>query len=216
MNSIALYVEGGGDSAQQKAELRQGLDALLKSQKQAAQNKRLGWKTIPCGGREQAFDAFCHALQTTGGDTLVILLVDAEAPVDPESQHDEMRNAQVRVRHLRQRDGWNLSNIDPKRIHLMVQCMEAWLVADPESLSAFYGKGFQLRRIPSRLNLEDEPKQDLQNKLKIATRKTQKGEYHKIKHASKLLQLIDPVKVEKRCPRFSTFIGWLSQSIREA
>lgn len=61
MKGIAIYVEGGGDSAQQKAELRQGLDALLHEQKQAARDKRLGWKTIPGGGRQQTFDAFRNA-----------------------------------------------------------------------------------------------------------------------------------------------------------
>ncbi len=216
MNSIALYVEGGGDSAQQKAELRQGFDALLKPQKQAAQKKRLGWKTIPCGGRQQTFNAFCHALHTTGGDTLLILLVDAEEGIDPESPDDEIGNAQARVRHLQQQDRWDFSNIDPKRVHLMVRCMEAWLIADPAALAAFYGKGFQLKSLPKRINLEDESKKALLEKLEKATRKTQKGEYHKIKHASKLLELIDPVEVEKRCPRFSTFTGWLSQSISEA
>ena len=36
MTEIAIYVEGGGDTAQQKAELRNGFDELLNSQKQAA------------------------------------------------------------------------------------------------------------------------------------------------------------------------------------
>lgn len=36
-------------------------------------------------------------------------------------------------------------------LHLMVQCMEAWLVADPDCLKAYYGRGFNERRLPESL-----------------------------------------------------------------
>jgi hypothetical protein len=57
------------------------------------------------------------------------------------------------------------------------------------------------------------PKADLYEKLKNATKDTQKREYGKIKHASKLLLKIDPEKVAKRCPRFTIFREWLIESI---
>lgn len=48
MKSIALYVEGGGDSEAGKAALRQGFDELLSAQKNAARARRLHWKTVLC------------------------------------------------------------------------------------------------------------------------------------------------------------------------
>lgn len=42
MSEIAIYVEGGGDSAQQKAELRQGFDSLLGRLKSRALEKGIG------------------------------------------------------------------------------------------------------------------------------------------------------------------------------
>ena len=54
MKVIAIYVEGGGNNVQQRVELRIGLDRLLKPQKLAAFDKRLGWKLVPCGSREIA------------------------------------------------------------------------------------------------------------------------------------------------------------------
>lgn len=98
----------------------------------------------------------------------------------------------------------------------MVQCMEAWIVADSEALADYYGKNFHAKSLPNRHDLEQEPKSDLQAKLKKATEKIQKGEYAKIKHASKLLERIDPTKVAARCSRFATFTAWLSKEIGDA
>jgi len=95
----------------------------------------------------------------------------------------------------------------------MVQCMEAWIVSDPDALETFYKQNFKMDRLPKRPNLEDVPKADLYEKLKNATKDTQKGEYGKIKHASKLLLVIDPEEVAKHCPRFRIFREWLIQSI---
>ncbi len=215
VKEVAIYLEGGGDSAQQKAELRTGMDALLDPEKRAARDKELRWRMIPCGGREQTFDAFHNALQQSDEETLLILLVDSEDPIGQESK-DKEKNADARVQHLTQRDQWDLSGADPKQVHLMVQCMEAWIVADQEALAAFYGKRFHANSLPNRLNLEEEPKADLLKKLKKSTEKTQKGEYAKIKHASKLLEKIDRAKVGKRCSRFATFTAWLAEKITGA
>ena len=91
--------------------------------------------------------------------------------------------------------------------------MEAWIVADPDKLEEFFKQKFKKGSLPKRLDLEGEPKPDLYEKLKNATKDTQKGEYGKIKHASKLLAMIDPEKIAKRCPRFSIFREWLTESI---
>ncbi len=91
--------------------------------------------------------------------------------------------------------------------------MEAWIVADPDTLEEFYQQNFRRTRLPARDNLEEEPKGDILAKLESATEETQKGQYGKIKHASKLLLMIDPEKVAKRCPRFLIFRVWLNESI---
>ena len=50
--------------------------------------------------------------------------------------------------HLMSRDGWNLPDISAERYRLMVQMMEAWLVADRDALSRFYGQRFNANAIP--------------------------------------------------------------------
>ncbi len=124
-------------------------------------------------------------------------------------------NAETRKNHLIKRDGWDLAGVPAEVIHLMVQCMETWIVANPDALADFYGKGFHASSLPVRTNLEEEGKPDVYASLARATKKTSKGEYGKIKHASKLLALIDTDKIAKRCPRFKTFSEWLDEKIAE-
>lgn len=45
MTAIAIYVEGGGDSTDQKGELRRGFDALFKAAKSRAREKRRSFQS---------------------------------------------------------------------------------------------------------------------------------------------------------------------------
>lgn len=50
-------------------------------------------------------------------------------------------------------------------------------------------------------------------RIKAHSRRLPKGKYGKVKHASKLLQLVDPEKVAARCPRFGMLTRWLEQVV---
>lgn len=220
MRRIAIYVEGGGDSAEQRNELRKGFDGLLRAQKAAAQAKRWRWSLVPSGSRDDAYRAFVHKLQQDP-PTLCVLLVDSEEAVPTRPDDAPDADARLRVAHLSGRDRWDLSACDPRQVHLMVQCMETWIVADPTALGAFYGKDFRETQLPVRLNLEEEPKLEVYAKLARATKGTTKGEYSgknraKIKHASELLKRVDASQVAVRCPRFKTFTEWLDEQIEQA
>jgi len=103
-----------------------------------------------------------------------------------------------------------------ERVHLMTQAMEAWIVADPEALAGFYGKNFHEAKLPKRQVLDDEPKAGLYKALDEATKDTQKGSYHEIKHASDLLKRLRPGTVATRCRSFKQFAEWLDQTIAGA
>lgn len=103
----------------------------------------------------------------------MVLLVDAEGPLKD-----------VPLAHLCRRDSWNMDSADERAVHLMVETMEAWIVADDDALVAYYGQGFHQNSLPGSNNLESVPKRNIEQSLKAATRNTTKGEYHKIRHAS--------------------------------
>jgi hypothetical protein len=168
------------------------MDVFLGTLKKTAQAKHWRWKLTPCGGRQAAYEAFLNARRRPAVGELIVLLVDSEGPVTSVS----------RAGHLRERagDGWDLTDVAEDHVHLMVQAMEAWIVADPDALADYYGQKFQRSALPRRRNLEEEPKADCARKLSDATRLTQKGEYRKIRHAADLLARIATAKVRTRCP----------------
>lgn len=188
VKGITIFMEGGG-SALGSAAIRQGMGDFLASVRGAAQKKRITWKLVPCGSREDTFARFRDAVVQARESMAHILLVDAEAVVT---------GTDPRI-HLRNQDGWDLTGVPVDAIHLMVQIMETWIVADPKALTEYYGRGFVEAKLPKRANLEEEPKKRVLDALKDATRRTAKRDYDKIKHAAKLLGRIDPERVQARC-----------------
>lgn len=208
MTGIVIYIEGGGDSTNGKSQLRQGFDALLGRQKQAARAKRLRWDLVLCGGRNATFDAFQHRAQRAT-DEIVGLLVDAEDPVAAATPAG-------RAAHLAARDGWNTRWVTAEHVHLMTQCMESWLVADADALERFYGQRFNRNALPRRQDLDQELKQTVYQALESASRQTSKGAYGKIKHASQLLACVRPHTIAARCTSFRHFTEWLDAAIAAA
>ena len=133
---------------------------------------------------------------------MVVLLVDAEGPV---------RGGQIA--HLSDQDGWILDFANGETVHLMVQTMEAWIVADDVALADYYGQGFRMNALPRAANLESVPKRDLARSLHAATRRTTKGTYHKIRHASALLARIRPDRVRERCEGCRRLLDFLTLTL---
>ena len=187
MSGVEIYMEGGGRGRDTRAALRRGMDALLASVKQAARDKSLRWKLVCCGPRDVAFRNFWNAARN-GEAAIVLLLVDAEGLV-----------AAGPCEHLQARDKWNMTGVDAQSVHLMVQMMEAWIIADADALRRYYGPGFNARALPQAADLESVGKREVEDSLRRATERTGKGRYRKIAHARDLLQRIDAEKVKARC-----------------
>ena len=101
-------------------------------------------------------------------------------------------------------------------VHLMVQVMETWIVADPETLAQYYRHNFNPRKLPRRPDLGREPKIQVLKGLKNATRRTRKGGYNKVGHVGELLGLIDPARVQARCRHCERLFDELDRIIAAA
>lgn len=195
VTEVRIYVEGGGDGKDTKAQLREGFAKFLAELVQSARDRRTRWNIIACGSRQAAYDHFVWARQSYP-ETLNILLVDSEGPVTVGPWQ-----------HVGTRDNWASVGASASNLYLMTQLMESWLVADAEALQVFYGNEFNPNPIPKQQNIEAVGKSQVMDALLHATRNTQKGEYHKSRHAPKLLALVRPAHVRARaadCNRLFT------------
>lgn len=194
--SVKVYVEGGGDNKDSIKRCKEGFARYC--ERIAPANRRP--VIVACGGRQQAFDRFCTAIRIAEGGDICVLLVDAEASV----------TAALPAQHLHERDGWDFPGLIRHKVFLMVQAMEAWFLADRQLLDAFYNGGFLSNSLPGNPNIEAIRKEDLEPRLKHASRPTKtKGEYQKVKHGFALLALIDPEKVEKASTHAKHFNDFL-------
>ena len=95
----------------------------------------------------------------------------------------------------------------------MVQAMEAWFVADKSALGRFYGQGFNEAALPKNPDVEEISKDDLNGSLNKATKNTKAGEYHKTKHAFKILALLEPCAVHKAAPHCEALFQVLEEQV---
>jgi hypothetical protein len=199
VKAIHIYVEGGGPTKRTQSKLREGFDSFCRTLKTKAASRNISLRFIMAGSRNEAFDDFQTAC-LSNPDRINLLLVDSEYAV-----------ALSPKAHLIQFDQWELSTVEENSLHLMVQCMEAWLVADPEVFAEYYGSGLNANGLPRRQNLEEEAKIDILSALKSATAKSKKGTYDKVEHASALLARVDPTKSQSRCPYCQRFFKHVSE-----
>lgn len=192
-NDVKVFVEGGGSGANSsslQSELRHGFaEFFAKTDLGITRRPRV----VACGGREQAFDSFRTAI-LQGENAL--LLVDSETSVNS-TRESPPQNSWKPWAHLRVQAGWEKpESATDDDCHLMVECMENWFLADKASVETFFGPGFKKTALPDRA-IETISKATVYAALQTATQDCKtKAAYRKGAHSFKLLQLIDPAKVE--------------------
>jgi hypothetical protein len=187
MVAIRVYVEGGGDDNPGLSKCRRGFSDFFRK----VMPPRTMPRIIACGGREQAFDRFRTAVERYP-DAFCMLLLDSEEPGSPgENAWAFLDRTTEWTRPVKATD---------EQVHLMVQLMESWFLADKDALVRFYGQGFNLGSLPARSDIDNIAKADVERGLKEATRHTRtKGVYRKA-HGFDILALIDPRAIKRASP----------------
>ena len=201
MVTVCIYIEGGGDAAELKAACREAFTAFFR--KSGLTNRMP--KVVACGSRNDAFDKFRTAVKAANRKFVNLLLVDSEAPVASGSDVWS---------HLQQRDGWDRpEGVEDDSAHLMVQCMEAWFLADRATLTAYFGNGFNASKLPAIAevngvrDIEAIAKAQIFESLKQATRETKtKGRYDKGEHSFQILAKLDAGKLTAASPHAAGLI----------
>lgn len=211
--TLTIYVEGGGDSRTLLRECQRAFSFLF--ERAGLPPRR--FTVEACGSRNQAYDDFCTALQH--GEQ-ALLLVDSEELVATD-RHTQQPIAAWQ--HLANRP----NNAMPRpaqatddQAQLMVPTMEAWFLADKDTLARYYtGKfgreAFNSNALPKRANVEQVAKPALNDALANATRANQtKGIYDKGNHSFELLALLDPKAVAQASYHFRRLLCHLKQVLQ--
>ena len=145
VTEIRIYVEGGGNDRFTWRKIREGFGEFLGPLRELARSRHIGWHVIPCGSRSETIkDCMIGSRRNPGAFN--VLLVDSESQV-----------VLPRREHLRQQDGWDVSSLNEDQCHFMAQTVEAWLIADPETLANYYGQGFQRTALPKHTGRRSRP-----------------------------------------------------------
>lgn len=201
MVRVKLYVEGGGDSNSLHYTCREAFRIFLQRAGFEGNMPRI----VACGSRQAAFNDFRTACSKPREKAL--LLVDSETRVTTRFpwEHLTTQPDESIIKPPQAQDD---------QCHLMVVCMESWFLADKESLSDFFGQGFNINALPQSQEIESIPKNDVYKGLQaaiIACKTKGKNSYDKGKHSFAILKCIDPVKVRSASSWADRFMDTLEQ-----
>jgi len=198
---VKIYVEGGGDNRATRTRCREGFARLIEKAGFEGRMPRI----VACGKRGAAFSDFETAVKWAASDEYPLLLVDSESAVIGTD----------RWAHLKKKDGWNRPhNATDDQLHLMVQCMETWIVADPDAVRDFFGQHLIESALPATGSLETHSKDDIQSSLEKATSQCGRDRaYRKGKRPFQLLGQLDAGKLRKLLPHFSRFCECLNNKL---
>ena len=225
MTRVQIYMEGGGPEGKGDSKDRDSQPALgrrrhygygkeifRKSVMQlfvSALGENAGnIEIVPCGGIEETVWLFlAKARAVLNADAVLVVDSDNEVTEEP------LMHLVADERFVGNEKCAELANADPDMVHLMVQCMESWLIADPAGLSRAYGGGFEESALPITDDPESVPKSELGEALYEATKNTALRKYRKISHLPAIFGAIDGRVVRERCKHFDMLCSVLEELI---
>ena len=209
VKQVRFYIEGDTKKKGSGSfiSLRQGFNEFF-SKWAEQENLKVTFHSVLCGDRGKAVNFFLNDAPLYAND-LVVLLIDTER------EKDEDENAKLFL----QKDFPNsdFKKVEEWQCHFMAQSMESWFLADREKLVACYDTKFNENALPKHKEVEKIPKNEVIEKLKVATKETSngKGRYDKGESAGKILREIRPQKIIESAPHCKKLFDSISEKIGE-
>ncbi len=212
--SVIIYVEGGGTGDPSLTRCRRAFGEFFARLLPSKDRVRV----VPWGGRSETFKAFALAHKSPRPGYHVILLVDSEGPVEgyDVSPWDYLGQ--------RAEDKWQKpKTAEDDQAHLMVQCMEAWFMADREAVVKYFDKGLEIDDLPGPVNgdIERIPRAKIAAALDKAARRVHKARgtkrqgYDKVEDGFSLLEAIEPRNVCQTSKRAEQLRLALERKLRD-
>ncbi len=111
------------------------------------------------------------------------------------------------------RDAWvRPDGVTDDQVLFMTTCMETLIVADREALKEHYDANLQESALPPLANLENRARDEVQEKLSLATRNC-KNAYMKGKRSFAILGRLNPETLRKHLPSFARARRILNQKL---
>lgn len=192
---VTIFLEGGDDASK---ECRRAFSKLFQD---AGLSKLPG--IIACGSRNEAYSQFCNRWPGKR-DEILLLLVDSEAQVHG-----------AKWDHVAQRDGdgWTAPpGATEDHLWFMMQCMETWVVADPETLSKVFRDCLLPNALPPLFELERRSKSDVQAALQQATSRCDRSrKYEKGRRSYQVVIKLKTAALSNNLPHFRDLIAHLKR-----
>lgn len=186
-----LYVEGGGDSKENKIRCREGVRKLIEKMGFSATERMP--RLSACGGRGAAFDDFMTANAARKSGDYIAMLLDSEDPIVA---------LEKTWSHLKVRDNWDKPDgAADDQVLFMTTSMETWIVADRGALKEHYGDKLRENALPPLDELESRPRHEVHDKLVKASRDCSNA-YCKGKRSFEVLAQLDPSVLKQYLPSF--------------
>ncbi|PZS04121.1 MAG: hypothetical protein DLM69_02200 [Candidatus Chloroheliales bacterium] len=143
-----------------------------------------------------------------GGKSFIMLLVDSDEYVPAIPDTGALNHIQ---RKFKSGGRSRLpAAVQPDQVHLMVQAMEAWFIADLDALEKYYGK--RLKKLDDIVEIERTPRP--KSRLKAAAQAIRQ-DYDEIEDGRELLARVRIRQLESRCPNFKRLLDKLWEVLCE-
>lgn len=222
IDEIVIYVEAD-NSYDNERKCRRAFETFFS---QCLSDPEARIRVVVCGNTQEACEQFVQFSDLSANSVFSILLIDSDTKLEVTASSSAFFKDKVIKHWFTKKDKRyseyiqklkviedSTKNLD-EHIHFMVQEMEAWFFADPDTLENYKIKGKTLDK-SSFPNLPPEeiksPSEKLDELVKAASANT--GKYKKIHHAMDLLYALDCSKVRAACPHFDRLIKTLEAKI---